>query len=478
MAKTKKKDVKVVDKKNSKEESEYYQILDNDSNHIFLKVLFTIILLFGCLGAVYRFVILSPKAIFKSGINKTYDVFDKVLDKVNNYSKPLSVNGVMTFDSTDSNYNMLDDYKFILDYNMDISSNRYNCYLGINHNNIDEGSFKYLVDSNNLYINFQDIYDKYIKIGNLKDLYDIEIPYIKVLEVKNISKSIKDVIVKKVNNDYLKMAKEEITIKDNNYEFNYVELSLSKEKLSKLVGAVITDIKDDVATLKGNDVRLIANSPLDDLVICDEEERKDEFNPEIDSDIDLDRSDDNNFFYLPAKILHIDGDKDYLEKCLKFYRANKVWAAGYTLKENEIYKYVGKYLNDIKPDILIITGHDAFLKKDGNKNDLKNYKNTFNFIKAVEEARKYEKSHDKLLIIAGACQSNYEELIKAGADFASSPKRVNIHALDPAIIATNISLTEKNKEIDLLELLDKTRYGKDGMGGLIVNGLMYVGYPR
>ena len=83
-----------------------------------------------------------------------------------------------------------------------------------------------------------------------------------------------------------------------------------------------------------------------------------------------------------------------------------------------------------------------------------------------------------MLIIAGACQSNYEELIKAGADFASSPKRVNIHALDPAIIATAISLTEKNKEIDLIELLKKTKYGKDGMGGLIVNGLMYVGYPR
>jgi hypothetical protein len=26
--------------------------------------------------------------------------------------------------------------------------------------------------------------------------------------------------------------------------------------------------------------------------------------------------------------------------------------------------------------------------------------------------------------------------------------------------------------------LKKTKYGKDGMGGLKVNGLMYVGYPR
>ena len=169
---------------------------------------------------------------------------------------------------------------------------------------------------------------------------------------------------------------------------------------------------------------------------------------------------------------------DYLEKCLSFYKNNRVMAFGKVIKESELENNVYKYLEEYKPDILIITGHDAYLKNSDNKTDLKNYKNSLNFVKAVKEARKYEKSHDKLLIIAGACQSDYEELIKAGADFASSPKRVNIHALDPAIIATTISLTEKNKEVDVKKLLEKTKYGKDGMGGLIVNGFMYVGYPR
>lgn len=241
---------------------------------------------------------------------------------------------------------------------------------------------------------------------------------------------------------------------------------------------VIIDIKDNEAILKGYDVRLIANSPLSDLNLCNDKERREDLDLLIENNILEDRSLQEDFFYLPAKILHLDGDKDYLDKCLKFYKANKVMAYGFTVREEELDKYVTKYLTEIKPDILVITGHDAYFKKLGDKSNIKNYKNTYNFIKAVVEARKYEKSHEKLLIIAGACQSNYEELIKAGADFASSPKRVNIHALDPAIIATTISLTEKNKEIDLLELLDKTKYGKDGMGGLKVNGLMYVGYPR
>ena len=234
----------------------------------------------------------------------------------------------------------------------------------------------------------------------------------------------------------------------------------------------IIDIKDDIAFLKGFDVRLVADSNINDLSLVDSNNLDIEIN-----ELESDRNEDD-FFYLPAKILHIDGDEEYLNKCLEYYKKNKVLAYGFSFKEEDMFKYIGKYLNEFKPDILIITGHDAFNKKSGNKDDINNYKNTLNFIKTVKNARSYEKSHEKLLIIAGACQSNYEELIKAGADFASSPKRVNIHALDPAIIATSIALTEKNSEVDLIDLLEKTKNGPDGMGGLKVNGFMYVGYPR
>ena len=105
-------------------------------------------------------------------------------------------------------------------------------------------------------------------------------------------------------------------------------------------------------------------------------------------------------------------------------------------------------------------------------------KNTYNFVKAVKEARKYEKSHEKLIIIACACQSNYEELIKAGANFASSPKRINIHALDPAIIAVKLSLSNIAEDINLKEILEKTKYGSKGMGGIVTKGTMHIGYPR
>lgn len=236
----------------------------------------------------------------------------------------------------------------------------------------------------------------------------------------------------------------------------------------------IIEIDNNVVYLKGVDVRLMADSDISDLVkVIDKVDIYSEDRliiKKLRDDITLDRSE---FFYLPGRILHIDSDTDYLERCINFYKDMKVEAYGLNVNENDLADTITDNLKKYKPDIVVLTGHDAYFKgKD------KKYQNSTNFINAVEEARKYESSHDKLIIIAGACQSNYEELIRAGANFASSPKRINIHALDPAIIASSVALSEKNKSIDLLALLHKTKYGSDGMGGIITNGTMYVGFPR
>jgi spore coat assembly protein len=241
----------------------------------------------------------------------------------------------------------------------------------------------------------------------------------------------------------------------------------------------IINIENEIAILKGVNIRLLADSNIDDLKKCEEkettEENDDEVVERIRDSFNLERSD---YFYLPGKVLHIDGDIDYLKRSMRFYKRSNIVAFGIVSKEDKISTIIEQYLIKINPDIVVITGHDAYNRKAGNIKELSSYKNSSNFIKAIREARKYEKAHDKLIIIAGACQSNYEELIKAGANFASSPKRVNIHALDPAIIASSISLSERNSDIDLMGILDKTKYGKDGMGGIKTEGTMYVGYPR
>ena len=234
----------------------------------------------------------------------------------------------------------------------------------------------------------------------------------------------------------------------------------------------VVDIINNNYFLYGVNVRLSADSPLDDLVLYDKNIIDDDFIIELNEYKTLDRQE---YFYLPGKVLHIDGDEEFLEKCMNFYKKNKIKAYGIYSLESELPLHIYDYLEKYNPDIVVITGHDNMFKR---KRSSGSYKNTDNFIKAIHEARRFEKSHEKLLIIAGACQSNYEELIKAGANFASSPKRINIHALDPAIIASCLSFSDKNHDINLIDILEKTKYGTDGMGGIITKGTMYVGYPR
>lgn len=240
----------------------------------------------------------------------------------------------------------------------------------------------------------------------------------------------------------------------------------------------IMSIHNDICYLKGLNVRLCADSPLLDLKKYSEEEdieKEQPFLNRVKEGIVLDRDD---YFYLPGKILHIDGDEEYLKRCLDYYEKSNIWAIGIIEKEECVASKIRDWLEEYNPNIVIITGHDAFFSKKGSKEQIDAYKNSKNFVEAIKEARKYEKSHEKLIIIAGACQSDYEELIKAGANFASSPKRINIHALDPAIIASIMSLSDINQDIDLKAILEKTKYGSAGMGGIKTKGTMYIGYPR
>ncbi len=233
----------------------------------------------------------------------------------------------------------------------------------------------------------------------------------------------------------------------------------------------IVDIVEDNYILQGYFVRLYADAKEEDLNLVNGDVTND-FEPDINEYRTLDR---NEYFYLPGKILHLDGDRDYLNKCMEFYKKNKIKAFGFYMKEENFADNIGDLLDKYNPDILVLTGHDAyFRKKRGNQG----YKNTSSFVNAVKEARKYEKSQDKLIIISGACQSNYEELITSGSNFASSPKKVNIHALDPAIVATMVAFSNKNNDIDLIKILNSTKYKSDGIGGIITKGTMYVGYPR
>ncbi|MBO6243485.1 MAG: hypothetical protein J6O41_02820 [Clostridia bacterium] len=115
------------------------------------------------------------------------------------------------------------------------------------------------------------------------------------------------------------------------------------------------------------------------------------------------------------------------------------------------------------------------IKKKIEYNNIYNYRNSKYFVETVKEARRYETIYNKnIAIFAGACQSYYEAIIYAGANFASSPARILIDFLDPLIIAENIAYTDRYKYITIEDIKKELRDGKRGVGGIGTNGKMKI----
>lgn len=230
----------------------------------------------------------------------------------------------------------------------------------------------------------------------------------------------------------------------------------------------IINRKGNIAYLKGINIRLCADAKFEDLVLTTIPRNEEKIEK-------LNIIDKNKYFNIPGKILHIDSDEDYLIKCMEYYNEQRVLVKAKIIKEKDLENKLMHEVSQFKPDILVITGHDAHYKNV--KNGLK-YKNSKYFIEAVKKVKLECNSNNQIIVIAGACQSDFEGLINAGAIFASSPKRVNIHAIDPAIVATYISLSPNYEKVDLVKIINSTHYKGDGIGGIIVNGKLKRGYPR
>lgn len=254
------------------------------------------------------------------------------------------------------------------------------------------------------------------------------------------------------------------------------------------------------AILRGVDYRLLADAPLVDLTISNPTDVMDhprssspEFRESLrrlavsqmqlqeKNQLSINHKQNTNktYFEVPGKVLHLDGDPTYLRKSMQIYGELRVPAEGFYIPEAQMADALHRLLPQIKPDIVVVTGHDGILKqrKGGGPSNLSSYKNSQNFVNAVQIARQYERNRDSMIIVAGACQSHFEALLRAGANFASSPARILIHALDPLCIAAKLSYTSVKDTISMLDIVDLTVTGLDGLGGVETRGSYRMGVP-
>ncbi|MGM0838779.1 MAG: sporulation peptidase YabG [Bacillota bacterium] len=275
--------------------------------------------------------------------------------------------------------------------------------------------------------------------------------------------------------------------KSYNYDLLFRVMDIQKTEYDQLV-----------VLLYGEDVRLMADSPYSDLEIMDGKEqlmRKQRAESKANRSLQLFQQDyqlirekneyqatggystDQSYFQMPGRVLHIDGDPLYLKKCMELYERIGVPVHGFHVNEKEMPQKIVGLMEEYRPDILVITGHDAYSKSKGKVSDISAYRHSRHFVQTVQNARKIQPNLDQLVIFAGACQSHFESLIRAGANFASSPSRVNIHALDPVYIVARICFTPFMDRVNVWDVLKNTLTGEKGLGGIETRGVLRTGMP-
>ena len=268
----------------------------------------------------------------------------------------------------------------------------------------------------------------------------------------------------------------------------------------------VEHIVQNKAVIKGTEFRLLADSPLHDLIqvppsrTTERGQRAQIKARESLTLLQKDRLEQSQrspgaaigawtqqvpkeaaHFEVPGKVLHLDGDPAYLNKSLSLYEQLRIPAEGHHVHESAMADTLFRLLPRVRPDVLVITGHDGVLKQHHAAYDLyslSSYKNSQHFVAAIQIARDFERNFDALTIVAGACQSHFEALLGAGANFASSPGRILIHALDPVYIAAKASFTSIRDTVNLNDVLNHTISGIQGVGGIETRGSFRIGMPR
>lgn len=156
---------------------------------------------------------------------------------------------------------------------------------------------------------------------------------------------------------------------------------------------------EKIAILKGLNIRIEADAPIQDLRKFDAKEAE-ELIRGIEKKSYKQIANNSKTLEYTGKILHLDGDKRYSEKTVKYYKKMGLNAVVKNISESKQPQYVVPLLAKHNPDILIITGHDSMIKNGKNYLDIYNYRNSKYFINAVANARRWQNSSDKLVIFA------------------------------------------------------------------------------
>lgn len=175
------------------------------------------------------------------------------------------------------------------------------------------------------------------------------------------------------------------------------------EDIFFIVDRIITlKNNEKIVILKGLTLRIKADSPIEDLVLIEEERVKQYINISearmLSAICKYKENNRKNYNY--GTILHLDGDIRYTQKSARYYRNLGINAVVKNVPESRQPRVLASLLEKYRPDILVITGHDGMIRNGTGYNDIYNYRNSLYFVKAVKVAREWENNVGNLSIFA------------------------------------------------------------------------------
>lgn len=193
-------------------------------------------------------------------------------------------------------------------------------------------------------------------------------------------------------------------------------ISYNKDVIFEISKIIKTSNKSEIIILKGITERIEADSSPEDLEIIDKRTLNNKLkiledkiseriayclkNPKDCICNSLKNGEKRSIKVTTGKILHLDGDKRYADKSMKYYKSLGLNAVVKSIPENKQPMMIRGLLERYNPDVLIITGHDGMIKKGTAFNDIYNYRNSRHFINTVNEAKKWDGGRKNLAIFA------------------------------------------------------------------------------
>ena len=160
--------------------------------------------------------------------------------------------------------------------------------------------------------------------------------------------------------------------------------SYNKDVLFEITKIIKTSNNKKIMILKGITERIEADSPEEDLEIINKriiEDRIKNLEEKMTNRIEKCLKNPKNYIYKTknifnfmqekrgnriintGKILHLDGDKRYSEKSMKYYKSLGLNAVVKNVAENRQPQVIRMLLERYEPDVLVLTGHDRNDKK-------------------------------------------------------------------------------------------------------------------